>query len=739
MRPIIGAFSFFFLVLSQSIAQIPSQTAFDAAAADLILKEAGELQSTQPQSVGEKLAPLLTELRQARQGGTLGEDASRILRDALLLLMRTQIMLLAPEQEILTQVREILIANPKIDETIFNPREKLLLNKVRSGETGSLSLETTPPGAILSYLGAELGTTPAKVDLIAGAYRFQLRLPGYLDQEIDATIQPLEILTLSRSMRRRAVEIPISINAPSTTIVFNGKTLGVSQDYKTWLASLPAERRAEYEALIQQWNVDPFASSFLRLVDVPVDEPFKLEFKAACYQPLRVEAKVTEQEVDWAKRAFVVPALRNVQLTKDTGSIEVSSTPSGAEVWLDGSLQGQTPLEGKELCAGTHRIQILHDAGQYVQDISVQHGRTLRVRGRLRPALAFLGIYAVDPQNNELALETADSKAVANKIALNCRDFADPLVMPEDIELLRKKGSLPISRLLQDATEEGDLDGQIKKTSASAARSELLLIGLRSEKGYMLKLYSTLQPVPDLIEIQSLDESNLDFLISQLNKTDKIRARLQIADFGLEMADSPNGLTIMHLSSAVVSRKTALAPGQIVKSVDAKPMGFADFQNYMRSKKPDQTVVLEVMTDKEKVALVPIPIRQLGAEYPWDRPDGFPNSVLTILRHLISRDPLSEESKFAALSLARGFMKLKQWKLALEYLAKANLEPHKTGICPGTVLYYQGRCYEELGNATQAESYYMRARDYTEATIGMTDSLSVPVLAEQRIQSLKKR
>jgi hypothetical protein len=739
MRLFIGNVLFFALTLSSIFAQAPSQTAYDATTMDLALKEAGELQSVAPQSVAEKLAPLLTELRQSRQSGTLGGDASRILKDALLLMMRTQIMLLTPEQEILALVRELLITDPTIDASIFNPREKLMLNKIRSAETGSLSLETTPPGAVLSYLGSELGTTPVKVDLIAGSYRFRLRLPGHLDQDINATIQPAEVLTLSRNMRRRSVEIPISINAPSATIVFNGKTLGVSQGYKAWLKSLPAERQAEYESLIQQWNMDTSAFSFFRLVDMPVGESFKIEFQATCYQPFALEAKVMDQEVDWTRTMFVVPALRNVQLAKDTGSLEVSSTPPGAEVWLDGSLQGQTPLEGKELCAGAHRIQLIHGSGQYVQDIAIQRGRALRVRGRLRPALAFLGIYARNPQNDELTLINADSKAVAKNIALNCRSFEDPLVMPEDIDSLRMKGALPINQLLQDATEAGDLDGQVKKTSAAAGRSELLLVGLRIEKGYIFRLYSTLHPIPDLIEIASLDDSNLDFLVSQLNKTDRIRERLHVSDFGLEMADSPNGLVILSLSSAVEARKTALTPGLIVKSVDAKPMSFVDFQSYLRTKKPDQTIVLEVQTNREKVALVPIPIRQLGAEYPWNMPDGFPNSALTILRHLVERDPLSEEAKFASLSLARGFMRLKQWKLALEYLAKANLEPYKAGICPGTILYYQGRCYEELGDAARAESYYMRAKDYAEATIGMPNGLSVPILAEQRIQSFKRR
>jgi tetratricopeptide (TPR) repeat protein len=83
-------------------------------------------------------------------------------------------------------------------------------------------------------------------------------------------------------------------------------------------------------------------------------------------------------------------------------------------------------------------------------------------------------------------------------------------------------------------------------------------------------------------------------------------------------------------------------------------------------------------------------------------------------------------------------MRQREWKLALEYLARANLEPRKSGICPGTVLYYQGRCYEELGDRAQAENYYTRAKDYAEATIGMSGGPAVPVLAEQRIQALKK-
>jgi hypothetical protein len=167
-------------------------------------------------------------------------------------------------------------------------------------------------------------------------------------------------------------------------------------------------------------------------------------------------------------------------------------------------------------------------------------------------------------------------------------------------------------------------------------------------------------------------------------------------------------------------------------------MSFKELQDYLHTRKPGQTLALEVLSGKDSVTTVPAALRFLGTEYPWSTPDGFSNSVLAMLQHLIERDPLSDEAKFASLSLARGLMRWGEWKLALGVLAKSNLEPHKTGICPGTVLYYQGRCYEELGDRALAESYYARARDYPGATLGTPDGISIAGLAERRIQSLKK-
>lgn len=701
------------------------------------LREATDLQSAQPQAVAQKLDPLLAELRQLRESGTLTQAASRIYQDALLLLVRTQIMLLAPEPAINASFRELLVANPKIDESIFNPREKLLLDTIRSSEGGRLEMQTTPPGATISYLGVELGKTPLDIPLIAGTYRLQLRLQGYLDQEFEALIHPSEILKGARALRRRTVEIPVSINAPATTVILNGVTLGVSQAYSSWLASLPTDRQSELASLIQQWKMDQAAASFFRLAEVPVGEPVKIEFQAACYEPLAVQLAVPEQDVDWTHPTLVRPELRRVELKTETGFLEVSSTPPGAEVWLDGTLQGQTPLR-KDACVGTHRIHVVHRSGQYVQEVNVRPGQAARVSGELRPTIAFLGIYAQNPRNNQLTPVSADWDTVARRIGVRSSAFVDPVITAEEIDSLRKKEILPVEELFQDGLSAADTDMLLKKISGDVLRVDLLLVGLRAGDRYSFRLYNAIHPIPDLIELPSLDEASLDFLISQLNKADRIGERLQVVDLGVELIDSPKGLMVLNLSPAVAGGNPMLAPGAIIKTIDQRPMVLQELRSYLRSKKPGQSITLEVQGSKETVTKVPITLRLSGAEYPWGTPDGFSNSVLAMLQHLVDRDPLSDEAKYAGLSLARGLMKQKEWKLALDYLSQTKLEPNRSGVCSGTVLYYQGRCYEEIGDRAQAESYYTRAKEFAEATLGTPDGLSVRTLAEHRIQALKK-
>ena len=59
------------LFVGSAFAQTTPPVAPDLPKMEQALKEAGDLQSTQPGAVAEKLTPVLTDLRQLRQKGTL--------------------------------------------------------------------------------------------------------------------------------------------------------------------------------------------------------------------------------------------------------------------------------------------------------------------------------------------------------------------------------------------------------------------------------------------------------------------------------------------------------------------------------------------------------------------------------------------------------------------------------------------------------------------------------------------
>jgi hypothetical protein len=709
----------------------------DVAKMEEELKAAADSELTLLPDVAGKLAPMLAELGQMRQKGSLTAPAVKIFHEALLLLIRTQTKLLVPEEKILPTLRDLLILDPKLSEGDFNPREKILIEKIRSAETGHLQVQSKPEAAALLYLGSELGATPVDMPLMAGTYRFLLRKEGYLDQEFDATIGPGQIRTMELALRRRSVEMPVMIGAAGVSISVNGQVVGTSQVYDRWLESVPVERRAEMEALVKGWSTDSSTDSFFRLAEVPVGETIALEFRAPCYEPLKMSLTVAERDVDWKRPVVVRPELKRVEMKRDTGFMEVTSVPAGAEVWLDGALQGKTPLS-KDVCAGSHRIQILHRSGQYLTEVVVRRGQATKVSGELKPALAFLGIFEEKSAGAPLIALRPAWEAIARHLVLRSTAFMNVQLPIEDVESLRKKGSLSLEPLFQQGAAATDIDFLVKKIAAEVGKVDMLLIGARTNNRYALRLYSTLHPIPDVIDLPSLEEAALEFLTLQLNRAERIGERLKTPDLGIDLLDGTGGLVVMNVDSAPPESKSAIAPGIIVRTADRKPMDYRELQAYLRTKKPGETVTLEFAKEKEATATVPIPVRFAGAEYPWSMPDGFRNSVLTMLSHIVERDPLSDTAKFASLSLARGLMTFGEWKLALEVLARTNLEPHRTGVCPGTVLYYQGRCYEELGDRSQAEGYYTRARDFPNATIGTSAGLTVPALAGQRILSLKK-
>jgi len=81
----------------------------------------------------------------------------------------------------------------------------------------------------------------------------------------------------------------------------------------------------------------------------------------------------------------------------EVGGIKVTSTPSGAAIWLDGKLAGNTPYENRKIRAGRagRYSMVLRKAGyqDYLTRLTVTRGRTESVEAQLIPSEGILIIF----------------------------------------------------------------------------------------------------------------------------------------------------------------------------------------------------------------------------------------------------------------------------------------------------------------------------------------------------------
>ncbi len=316
--------------------------------------------------------------------------------------------------------------------------------------------------------------------------------------------------------------------------------------------------------------------------------------------------------------------------------------------------------------------------------------------------------------------------------------FGNAGLTDDEVRSRLKRGALAPERLPAADGAPADLAALIAGVSEQAGHADLLLLGVRTGDRLVFRLYGKLSPHPDLIEVPNVETSSLDFLATQIDNAARVPSRLATPHLALDLLETTRGLIVANDRRPAAEAQPPLPPGTLIRSVDQRAMDYSELQAHLRTRLPGQSVTLAISSGNDTSSFLAVPVRFAGSEYPWSAPDGPVNAVMAILNHLLERDPAGQASGFAALSLARGLMHQEEWKRALDMLGSAKLGPLRSGVCPGTVLYYQGRCYEELGDRGKALAQYTQAREYPEATLGTIDGIPIKESVERRIQTLKK-
>jgi hypothetical protein len=247
---------------------------------------------------------------------------------------------------------------------------------------GKIKVETTPPGAMVSIDGKQVGLSPLELDLLTGSHPVSVTLDGYSTQERQVTIDNDKTTAAEFALAEAPPGILVVVSEPpGATLTINGLAAGVTPKegqvkpgtYKVG-ASMPGWLAQEKEVRVHSelptellFQLEQVPPGKLVVQTEPAGASVSLDQEPMGVTPL-------DKEVAAGTRQMVVqldgyenleqpvdiqagqPAVLNLTLKKiPIGSLEVRSFPPGAEVSIGGQVAGKTPLT-IPLAAGSHDV-----------------------------------------------------------------------------------------------------------------------------------------------------------------------------------------------------------------------------------------------------------------------------------------------------------------------------------------------------------------------------------------------
>jgi serine/threonine-protein kinase len=193
-------------------------------------------------------------------------------------------------------------------------------------ERGTVSIASDPKGAQIWLDGSDTGKkTPAAIDVAAGEHAISLKLPGFGTWTHEAEISPGQQVVLEPSLKALPATVTVTTVPTGAQVVLDGAERGKSpltiEDVTPGAHKLVARMAGRIDA-VKQLNAEPGG-----------EHEVLLELKERS-------------------------GGSHVAQPKGKAVLKVTSWPPGAEVTLDGRLIGRTPIRGRQIGAGKHKVVV---------------------------------------------------------------------------------------------------------------------------------------------------------------------------------------------------------------------------------------------------------------------------------------------------------------------------------------------------------------------------------------------
>ncbi|MDV2482001.1 PEGA domain-containing protein [Methanoculleus sp. Wushi-C6] len=219
---------------------------------------------------------------------------------------------------------------------------------------GSVSISSNPSGAYVYMDGVYKGRTPLTLNSVSAQnHNIELDLSGYYDWTTTVSVTS----GVTRYVNAQLTALPSSAGAID-------------------VVSYPAGADVYLDGKLQ--GKTPSAGAYV--ISNVATGSHTVRVSLAGYQDYTTSATVSP-----ATTSHVSAALQPAPVTS-SGSIAVTSSPSGAEIYVDNAYKGITPLTVEGIGAGTHTVMLaLGGYSDWSTSVQVGAGSTASVSASLAP------------------------------------------------------------------------------------------------------------------------------------------------------------------------------------------------------------------------------------------------------------------------------------------------------------------------------------------------------------------
>jgi PDZ domain/PEGA domain len=446
------------------------------------------------------------------------------------------------------------------------------------------------------------------------------------------------------------------------------------------------------------------------LRDPPVDRSVVVRFRGTCLVEEARTVSITAEAM--ASLDTTAPLLwfgdtSAVRMRPDVGTLRVTSLPTDADVFIDGSLAGRSPFE-RNVCVGERRVRVRHRIGSQTTTVRIARGRTEVIDITLKPGLAFLG--AVDASQGAPRPSPDLTTAIDRALASVVKSFRLSSMVDLPPEAQRWTDSATVDLLT--AADAGD-GGAMKRLLRVASENydAPLMLGAVARAGagtgappVDLLLFWYDHAAVDRIRVPGADADALAAALQRLDRPSDSSELVYQNDIGLRLVDTDleeAPLLAVTVDPGSAAAAAGVRTGDAVSAVDGARMSASEFVNQVTRKKPGESVVLSVGGAASPRRLS-VAVQRRPRRAPVFDPALAANALLARLQAASAMASSAQERDLLGFSTALVLMRLGQSRAALDLLSTLGPVPSGPGVGRGAVLYYRARCHLEAREQDRA-------------------------------------